>query len=91
MARESLSVMRGAFSSRSKQFDAMLQDVIALLAYVQPEVGSKMPQKRNSHHFYCHSYRLTMRQAILTEVAGSDTMSLFSESYGGCSLQVPMC
>ena len=38
MARESLSFMRGAFLSRSDNFDAMLRDVVALLAYVQPEV-----------------------------------------------------
>lgn len=39
MARDSLSILRGAFPT-SDNYDAMLQDVVALLAYVQPEVHS---------------------------------------------------
>ena len=37
-ARQVLSPLRGVFASRSTAYDAMLADVVALLAYVTPEV-----------------------------------------------------
>lgn len=40
MARASLSILRNAYSSRSDKFDAMLGDVVALMAYIKPEVHS---------------------------------------------------
>ena len=37
-ARQVLSPLRGVFASRSTAYDVMLADVVALLAYVNPEV-----------------------------------------------------
>jgi hypothetical protein len=38
LARTDLTHFRGRFLERSEEFDAMLQDVVALLAYTEPEV-----------------------------------------------------
>ena len=40
-AREVLSPMRGLFAHRSPNYDAMLADVVALLAYINPQVRGK--------------------------------------------------
>lgn len=38
-ARHVLSPLRGVFAARSSAYDALLADVVALLAYVEPEVS----------------------------------------------------
>ena len=38
LARTDLAPLRGRFLGRSEEFDAMLHDVVALLAYTEPEV-----------------------------------------------------
>lgn len=39
-AQETLSPLRGIMSHRSTDYDAMLHDTVALIAYEEPEVSS---------------------------------------------------
>ena len=38
-AQETLSPLRGIMAHRSSEYDAMLHDTVALIAYEEPEVG----------------------------------------------------
>ena len=42
-AQETLSPLRGIMSHRSTDYDAMLHDTVALIAYEDPEVSNPFP------------------------------------------------
>lgn len=69
LGQEHLSLMRGAFSSRSSQFDAMLKDVVALLAYVNPEVGLSSNLSGCSLHLPCLTTSHSILQGIFRKTS----------------------
>jgi len=72
-AQETLSPLRGIISHRSTDYDAMLHDTVALIAYEEPEVSNALfyipsacSQCRHLPHLQCARTLRAMYTASLT-------------------------